>query len=915
MSEPNIPNVPPSFSGDQSKFLLAVKSAVELLMGSGMKSTSSRAARYFELSATKNTLTDSIKNKTPLPSGDIPDPPTNLVVDSSYPFVHVLTWDNPSDPIVSHIEIWAAVNSEDRGTAKLIGIVTVTEYLRGKQGIFKNSGFAVTDDYTYWIRSVSYGAKYSVWCPPDTQGGYVVPGTDSVQDTIDALLNVLNGKITEDELYQGLSSRIDLIDGPDTLAGSVAARVKTEAQARADAIIQEQRDRAAAISTEQTSRVDADDALSRDITTLTTTVNGNVSDIANEQTARAGADSAMAGDITTLFTKTGDNETAISNEQTARTDADSSLAQDITTLFTITGNNTSAISTEQTARADGDSALASDIETLTTATGDNAAAISTEQTARADGDSALSTSIGTVQTTVDGHTTSIETNTTSINGIEGKYSVKIDNNGYVTGFGMISTANNGTPTSEFIILTDKFKIVTPGDTPKIPFSVGEIDGNSTVGINGNLVLDGSIAASAIQTHSITSDRIDVSNAFVGMTLQSSNFVDGSSGWQITGTGGAKFYNGQFVIGYEDVTEPKPPVDADKTSDIVSNLAYKDVVSIAELDPLLVVNGKIRADVLQSNVLLIGDADLTGSHTANDTYKVNGVSAATVQANAANAEAAANNQSSDGIFSVQEKAAWRVQWPGMLASYNQVMSQAQTYGISGQDQVPFFNLDTYESSLYDYLNSTHQIWATTPIDTPIYNNDLANKTQAFYDAMQTAMNKLADFAHTAHGISDFADKTNDAIVNGHTLIAGGYINTGLLDVTTAAIHDLAVSTLKIKDQAVTIPVSAFNPNVTSMSTDGEYTAVEAPIFVTGGIPIFITCSISFTGIGDGELRLRLFRGTSVIYSTTGYLREAIQTFNIVDVPTSGFYTYSLKATLYYDDGEMFNRSIMLLATKK
>jgi hypothetical protein len=76
-----------------------------------------------------------------------------------------------------------------------------------------------------------------------------------------------------------------------------------------------------------------------------------------------------------------------------------------------------------------------------------------------------------VSTTVNSHTTSISQQLASINGIEGKYTVKIDNNGYISGFGLISTANNGAPTSTFTVLANNFRIVTPGYNPIIPFQV------------------------------------------------------------------------------------------------------------------------------------------------------------------------------------------------------------------------------------------------------------------------------------------------------------------------------------------------------------------------------------------------------------------------------------------------------------
>ncbi len=86
------------------------------------------------------------------------------------------------------------------------------------------------------------------------------------------------------------------------------------------------------------------------------------------------------------------------------------------------------------------------------------AAISAENKTRATADSALAKSVTTLQTTVGNHTTSIRTQQESIDGISAKYSVKIDANGYVSGFGLISEANDGVPRSEFAIVADKFSI-------------------------------------------------------------------------------------------------------------------------------------------------------------------------------------------------------------------------------------------------------------------------------------------------------------------------------------------------------------------------------------------------------------------------------------------------------------------------
>jgi hypothetical protein len=63
-----------------------------------------------------------------------------------------------------------------------------------------------------------------------------------------------------------------------------------------------------------------------------------------------------------------------------------------------------------------------------------------------------------LSTTVGNQTSSITANSSSINGIEAKHTVKIDNNGHISGYGLISTANDGTPTSTFDVAADAFRI-------------------------------------------------------------------------------------------------------------------------------------------------------------------------------------------------------------------------------------------------------------------------------------------------------------------------------------------------------------------------------------------------------------------------------------------------------------------------
>ena len=104
----------------------------------------------------------------------------------------------------------------------------------------------------------------------------------------------------------------------------------------------------------------------------------------------------------------------------------------------------------------------------------NSAYINANYRTESDTDTAISTAIGAYSTTVGGNTLTIEEQHQSIDGIEGKYSVKIDNNGNVAGFGLISTANTGVPTtgtgSAFIIAADRFAISADYNTSETALS-------------------------------------------------------------------------------------------------------------------------------------------------------------------------------------------------------------------------------------------------------------------------------------------------------------------------------------------------------------------------------------------------------------------------------------------------------------
>ena len=163
--------------------------------------------------------------------------------------------------------------------------------------------------------------------------------------------------------------------------------------------------------------------------------------------------------------------TFVLDEQQSRITGDSALQAQLDVIGAYGPGQTSFILDLDTVRVGPTETLATRLSLIASESADNAAAIVTEASTRASADTAIASDVTTLSTTVGGHTTSIATNVSSIDGIQAKYTVKIDNNGYLSGYGLISTANNGVPTSEFIVLADKFAIVHPGDSPVVPFIV------------------------------------------------------------------------------------------------------------------------------------------------------------------------------------------------------------------------------------------------------------------------------------------------------------------------------------------------------------------------------------------------------------------------------------------------------------
>ncbi len=357
---------------------------------------------------------------------------------------------------------------------------------------------------------------------------------DTLDDTIRALANIDGTPLATfiiDEKNQriagdtAIAEEVHLIgakspDGLSFIFDTNTAKVSpTETLAHhLSAMVAETDAAKAAIAAESTARVAGDYASSTRLDAVEAKASTNAASIASEATARAGADNALSTRIDTVTATASGNTAAIASESTARANADTALTTQYNQLVTRVGAAEGLIQSESTARASADSAATARMDGMQSSINGNAAAIVTEQTTRANADSALSSSISTLQTTVNGNTASIATIQTVQNGLTAQYMVKLDVNGYVSGFGQYNSGSS----AQFIVLADKFAVVTPGRSAQVPFVVGSVGGVSTVGVNGQLIVDGTIYARSLSVNQLSAISGDMGTLNAGKVSLTGN---------------------------------------------------------------------------------------------------------------------------------------------------------------------------------------------------------------------------------------------------------------------------------------------------------------------------------------------------------------------------------------------------------
>jgi hypothetical protein len=271
------------------------------------------------------------------------------------------------------------------------------------------------------------------------------------------------------------------------------------------------------ITTETSQRIAGDAAQASVLAKIGAADADGVSFLMNLATAKIGATETLGQRFSGITTSLNANSASIASEATARTNAVNALATTISKIGALTDAGASFLFDLNTAKVGPTETFAQRLAGIASQLGSVSAAITTEQNARSSADGSLASSITTLQSSVSGFDVAIQANATAINGVGAKYTVKIDNNGRVTGYGLISAQNNGAPVSAFVVLADAFKVFN-GSTDVAPFQVvGGVVTMQNVRITGNLIVDGDITTPKLADNAASKIDIVDGSASVGLT--------------------------------------------------------------------------------------------------------------------------------------------------------------------------------------------------------------------------------------------------------------------------------------------------------------------------------------------------------------------------------------------------------------
>lgn len=206
-----IPEIPKTADAQTRAFMESVKEILETREGQRRNTEGSRVVTFNDL-ATAGLYDTTSKQVVPVTRAVAgtdtipPAPPTAFQVTAGGSF-NLLTWNNPPDEDLSHIEVYVHEVSQDgvpfRGSAGRLALVTAPLEL------YYHSNLSPTRRYGYWIRAVDTCDNVSEWTPNDGRPPIVVdPDPRPWQQEI---YDLVFGDLSKNPLVLALNRKINAV--------------------------------------------------------------------------------------------------------------------------------------------------------------------------------------------------------------------------------------------------------------------------------------------------------------------------------------------------------------------------------------------------------------------------------------------------------------------------------------------------------------------------------------------------------------------------------------------------------------------------------------------------------------------------------------------------------------------------------
>ena len=248
---------------------------------------------------------------------------------------------------------------------------------------------------------------------------------------------------------------------------------------------------------------------------------------ADKDTATAQKLSKLQSDIGTKA-----NATALNSLTTKVNQTDGKITaqtQRLNTLQSSVSGNTSSINTLSQSLTTKERALSEQINTAKSELGGRITQISNETRTLSNANRTIGEQINTVQTTVQGQTASIRNVERSVNGVRSIKAVTVDNNGFISGYVLMSDLQNGRVTSRFGINADQIYFGTTTNAKK-PF----------VFTTRATTIDGVSYPAGAWINSASIAHASINMLHIADSIQSDNYVAGRQGWRL-------FKDGRFEL--------------------------------------------------------------------------------------------------------------------------------------------------------------------------------------------------------------------------------------------------------------------------------------------------------------------------------------------------------------------------------